>query len=143
MYVIEISYGTPEYDNTIRLRDKILKSPLGITFDEDEINREYQHFHLACYSDDADLLGCLVLEGLDDKQLKMRQVAVDEPFQNQGIGTLLVAESEVFAKEKSFATMVLNARDTSIPFYTRLKYKKVGKAFTEVGIKHYKMTKKM
>jgi predicted GNAT family N-acyltransferase len=37
--------------------------------------------------------------------------------------------------------MVLNARDTAIPFYLHLGYELVGEPFVEVGIPHRKMRK--
>ena len=73
----------------------------------------------------------------------MRQVAVHESCQRKGVGKLLVADSEAFARQKGYAKMTMHARDTAVPFYEKLGYKKKGRAFQEVTIKHYKMEKKM
>jgi predicted GNAT family N-acyltransferase len=136
MNIIQVDFATPEYDETIALRYKILREPLGLEFTEEQLAAEYADFHLAAYSEAWILRGCLVLTPKTDKVLKMRQVAV-------GIGTLLVQASETFAIENGFETMELNARDTAIPFYEKLNYQKVGEEFVEVNIPHFKMVKSL
>jgi predicted GNAT family N-acyltransferase len=39
--------------------------------------------------------------------------------------------------------MELNARETAVPFYEKLAYNTEGVRFEEVGIGHFKMTKKL
>ncbi len=141
--IFPVEFATPAFDETIRLRAKILKTPLGLSFTEADFTNEYQDIHLAYYNEQFELLACLVLEDLGDGILKMRQVAVDEGHQGKGIGTRLVKASEILAKEKGFEIMALNARDTAIPFYERLNYQKIGDEFIEVNIPHFKMTKSL
>jgi predicted GNAT family N-acyltransferase len=143
MTILEIQFATPEYDETVQLRDKILRKPLGLTFSEAQLAEEFADFHLAAYTDEWVLRGCLVLTPTDDKTLKMRQVAVDERVQKQGVGQQLVAASESFGRARGFETMVLNARETAVPFYKKLNYDIVGERFEEVGIPHFKMMKKL
>ena len=142
-YVLPVEFGTPEFDETIRLRDKILRKPLNMEFTVEQISSEYDQIHLVCYNDRVEIVGCLVLKHISDTHIKMRQVAVDDVLQKSGVGTKLVAASEIYAKSRGYEIMELNARDVAIPFYQKLKYKKVGKAFEEVGIKHYRMEKKL
>lgn len=143
MYTNQITFGTPAYDDSIQLRHQVLRAPLGISFEAEDLAQEYNQIHLGCYSDSAELLAILVLWIQDDKTLKMRQVAVDPLHQKKGIGSVLVAASEAYAAKHNYKTIVLHARDEAVPFYERLTYKKVGKPFTEVGIKHYKMKKQI
>ncbi|MFT4665002.1 MAG: putative GNAT family N-acyltransferase [Polaribacter sp.] len=143
MYTNEFPFATPAYDESIQLRHEVLRKPLGISFEASDLAEEYNQIHLGCYSDSGKLLACLVLLIVDDKMLKMRQVAVDPLYHKKGIGSELVAASEVYAATHNYKTMALHARVEAVPFYLRLGYKKVGKVFTEVGIKHYKMKKQM
>lgn len=143
LYTIEIDFGTPAYDEMIQLRDDILRKPLNLQFNIEDIEQEYKEIHLACYSEGMNLRGCLVLRPLEKGVVKMRQVAVAKKLQGKGIGTFLVNQSEMLSKSRGFKKMELNARDTAIPFYERLGYKKVGKEFTEVGISHFKMQKSL
>ncbi len=141
IYTTLIDFGTPAFDETLRLRDDILRRPLGLVFEAEDIAQEYKDFHLACYDENSYLVGIMVLTPKEGKTIKMRQVAVKEELQRQGIGQKMVADCEGLCKEKGFNKIVLNARDTAIPFYEKLNYTKVGKPFIEVKIQHYKMEK--
>ncbi len=143
LIAIEVEFGTPAHDETVKLRDDILRKPLGLAFTPEQLSKEYADIHLACYNSQHDLVGCLVLARLDNKELKMRQVAVREDCQRMGIGQFMVEESENIAQRDGFEKMVLHARNTAVPFYLKLDYKKIGKPFTEVKLKHYKMEKTM
>ncbi len=143
MTILNIEFATPEYDETVQLRDKILRRPLGLTFSEEQLAEEYADFHLAAYTHDWLLRGCLVLTPKGDKTLKMRQVAVDEACQKMGVGRQLVDASEALGRANNFDMMELNARETAVPFYLKLNYTIVGEPFEEVGIAHFKMIKKL
>lgn len=138
---LEVDFGTPLYDELLALRDLILRKPLGLEFTPEQLSLEWDSMHLACYRPDWTLLACLVLLPQDEKTVKMRQVAVAEGLQKQGIGTALVNFSEVLAQQKGFGKMVLHARETAVPFYKRLHYQTVGERFTEVNIPHFRMEK--
>jgi len=142
MIIKEIYFGTAEYNKSVRLRDKILRKPLGLIFTEDDLAQDKNHFHIAVY-DANKLVAVLILQPLNNKDLKMRQVAVDDNYQRKGVGSLLVEFSEKFAIEKGFSALELNARDISIPFYEKLNYNIVGEEFYEVGIAHKKMIKNL
>ena len=73
----------------------------------------------------------------------MRQVAVDAPFQQNGIGKKMVQFCESFATSRNFNKIELNARKSAVPFYLSLDYQIVGDEFLEVNIPHYKMIKSL
>ncbi|MEM8907310.1 MAG: GNAT family N-acetyltransferase [Bacteroidota bacterium] len=142
-YTTIVDFATPAYANTIGLRHKILKKPLGIDFHMEDIRQEYRDIHLAYYNEHAALLACLVLVDLGGRRIKMRQVAVDTPFQRMGIGRRLVMASEIWAKHQGFLVMELNARESAQVFYDQLAYRKVGAPFIEVDLPHFKMEKRL
>lgn len=142
--VMPITFGTPAYDEAVALRYEILRRPLALTFSVEQLEKEYEDLHLGCYAQHSgQLVGCLVLQNIDEKTLKMRQVAVDTAAQNQGIGKQLVAAAEAHAKAKDCSNMVLHARETAVDFYLKLGYQIEGTRFEEVGIPHFKMSKKI
>ena len=141
MLIRLIEFATPEYDLSVRLRDEILRKPLGLSFKVEDFEKEYLDIHMGVFNESNDLLACLIFTQKSKTIYKMRQVAVKKEVQGQGIGTKLVAFAENYAKSCGIEQIVLNARDVSIAFYEKMSYEKVGDAFTEVGILHYKMTK--
>jgi predicted GNAT family N-acyltransferase len=141
MYTIEIDFGTPEYDEAVRLRTDVLRKPLGLEFTPEQLAEEYDQRHLAAYNASGRLLGCLSLLVADDASWKMRQVAVAEAVQGKGVGKTLVEASENLARLAGVNSMVLHARETAVPFYLTLGYATVGERFEEVGIPHFKMQK--
>jgi predicted GNAT family N-acyltransferase len=142
-HIAEITFGTPEYDEAVRLRYDVLRKPLGLFFNPEGLAVEYDHFHIGYYNDRQVLTGYLILTPIDEKRIKMRQVAVSEQAQRTGVGRILVAYAETRAKELGYEIMELNARETAAPFYDRLAYDRVGERFEEVGIPHIKMKKNL
>ncbi len=141
MYVIEIEFATPEYDDAVRLRYEVLRKPLGLEYTPEQLAAEYNNHHLAAYSNNGQLLGYLNLTPSDGGVIKMRQVAVEPQAQGMGVGKKLVEASEVLARKIGYQNMVLHARETAVAFYEKLGYHKVGERFEEVTIPHFRMEK--
>ena len=142
LHAVEVTYGSSRYDETLELRREVLRLPLGLDFTPEQIQEERADFHLAIVSPAA-VVACLVLTPLSELEIKMRQVAVLPPMQRGGIGTALIKFSEDFAREKGFRRMVLNARDTAVPFYLAQGYDIEGEPFVEVSIPHRHMSKQL
>jgi ribosomal protein S18 acetylase RimI-like enzyme len=53
-------------------------------------------------------------------------IAIHPDFRKQGIGTLLMNESEKYNKEFKKAGIWLDCRESKIPFYKKLGYKVLG-----------------
>ncbi len=143
MNILEIEFATPEYDETVGLRYKILRLPLNLDFTAEDLANEYTDIHLAAYDESWILRGCLVLTPKSKKVIKMRQVAVDSEVQSKGIGRAMVEKSEQLARSQGYEVMELNARDVAVPFYKKLDYQVVGDMFEEVSIPHFKMIKNL
>jgi predicted GNAT family N-acyltransferase len=89
------------------------------------------------------MVGVLILTGLNSKDIKMRQVAVDDDFRAMKIGTEMVRFAEEYSKKKGYSTMLLNARKTAVAFYEKMGYTKMSGEFLEINIPHYKMSKSL
>ena len=113
-----------------------------MVYTEEQLAGEATQIHIAAFSEQR-LVGILLMQPLDDVVVKMRQVAVDGTFQQQGVGRKLVAFSEQWAREQQFKTIELHAREVAVPFYEKCQYEKVGNFFYEVGIGHWKMKKEL
>lgn len=135
-----LEHNGPEQLESIALRDKVLRKPIGHKFSEVDLISEKTEHHIGAMLE-GDVVGILLLRHLNDDEVKMRQVAVDFDLQGKGIGKKMVDFSEDLARSLGYKLMSLHARDIAIPFYEALNYSKVGEAFTEVGITHYRMEK--
>lgn len=135
-----VAFNSEEYRQTVRLRDEVLRAPLGLTFTPEQLAAEADDLHLACFIR-GQLVGCLILTPQDRGAIKMRQVAVSPLVQKQGVGTILVQASEEIAVERGYHQMVLHARETAVPFYLRLGYQVTGELFEEVTVPHRAMFK--
>jgi len=143
MKLYQIEFGTPEYDETVRLRYAVLREPLGLDFSPDMLETEFADIHLALYDEDSNLIACLVLSPQNEAQIKMRQVAVIPEKQKSGAGSALVKFSEDWSTRAGYSEMIMHARETAVNFYEKLGYKKSGKRFEEVSIPHWFMRKEL
>ena len=137
-----VEHGTADYWQTVKLREQILRQPLGLAFSAEELEAEADSFHIAYY-EDKDVVGCLVLKPVNQKQIVMRQVAVAADRQGQGIGRELVIAAEQFAVEHGFLEMGMHARESAAGFYEKLGYKREGERFTQVTLPHFHLRKSL
>lgn len=137
-----VEHGSGEYEETVALRHQVLRKPLGLSYAPAELAGEKDSF-LFALREGAELVACLVLKPLDERCIKMRQLAVRESSQGKGFGRELVNHAESFAREHGCAEIVLHARETALGFYQKLSYEAEGDSFTEVGLPHLFMRKKL
>lgn len=138
-----INIASPEYALTVALRHEVLRIPLKLAFTVGQLASEQDSHHLAAIDDEGHILGCLMLTPHGDGEVQMRQVAVKPEMQGTGLGRALVDEAERRARELGFTRMMLHARDVAIGFYARLDYVREGDLFTEVGITHQQMARRI
>lgn len=137
-----VAHGSPEYLEALDLRRRVLRWPLGLEYTDEQIAAEAAEAHFLAFHGRS-CVGSLTMARQSGDIVKMRQVAVDEQHQGQGVGASLVKASEHWAEENGYGRVELHARDTAVAFYDRLGYHVVGEPFEEVGIPHRKMVKKI
>lgn len=143
MKLIEIEFGSDRYQEMLILRDEMLRKPIGLTHSEADLDKEpgYRHFGLL---DGDRMIACLMVVPHSPEQVQIRQMAVWETLQKRGYGrTIMQMVEEILSSEGRVREIFLNARWTAIGFYERLGYERVGGKFTEVGIAHLRMCKKL
>lgn len=139
MIVEKIPFQSIEYYQSLAIRDRVLRQPLGLTFDPQQLQQEFSDFHVIAKEGNR-VVGTLILTPFNGTA-KMRQVAVLPEFQSKGLGKLMVARFEKMAVEMELYNIVLHARKNAVPFYEKLGYTTVGDWFEEVGLPHLKMEK--
>ncbi|HAO47351.1 MAG TPA: GNAT family N-acetyltransferase [Ferruginibacter sp.] len=142
MALKQIDHGTKEYQQMVKLRNDILRMPLGLSFTDDELAREKEDILIGAFDDD-EMLACCLLTKTDPTSVRLRQMAVQNNLQGKGIGASMMNFAETIARDKGFKKLTMHARKTALGFYEKLGYKVVGDEFTEVTIPHFVMEKSL
>lgn len=138
----QIDHGTKEYQQMIELRNEILRKPLGLSFEKEELEREKDDILIAAFEEEQ-MLGCCLLTKIDNKSVRLRQMAVQGTVRGKGIGATMLNFAENVARDAGYKHMIMHARKTAVGFYEKLGYKVTGKEFTEITIPHMVMEKKL
>lgn len=141
--ILQINTQHPLYPEVLSLRERILRIPLGLPLSATDTLQDSSQVILAYIQDHKNITACLLLDWINKTTLKMRQLAVDVPFQKAGIGKALVLYAENYALENRATNIILHARETAVPFYKKLGYQAGGEVFTEVSLPHQAMEKRL
>jgi predicted GNAT family N-acyltransferase len=146
----EIAYGSEAYKETLELRHRVLRAPLGLDLWKENLSVEINQRHFSIWSIQPGgsvaqktdvLLACVVIVPLADGCAKLRQMAVDPAFQRQRLGQQLIADVEKIMLAEGVRQIELHARVSAQSFYKSCGYQAEGGIFTEVGIDHRCMKK--
>lgn len=153
-----ISQQSSEYLEERELRARLLRLPLGMPRGSERFRFEDRCRHLVALEMDR-VVGCLMFHPeaheagrVTDSRVfcpkarmggRLLQMVVEEAFQGQGVGTGLVRFLEAHLAREGFESLYLHARDHALGFYEKLGYRAEGVAFTEVGISHHRMVKRL
>ncbi len=137
-----IDYGTEEYQQMLRLRKDILRLPLGLTFSQEELEREKDNLLMAAFDDDKMLACCMLVEE-NPHTVRLRQMAVQNDLQGQGIGKALMQFAENLARDRGYQKITMHARKNAAGFYEKMGYRIIGEEFIEITIPHYVMEKSL
>lgn len=137
---MQIDYGTPEYNQMLKLREEILRRPLGLVYTREDLEPDKKDVLIGAM-DDGRMIGCCILRAEGPDNIRLRQMAVRNNQQGKGIGQQIMRFAEMLARDKGYRVLTMHARDTALGFYEKQGYKVVGEMFYEVTIPHHKMEK--
>lgn len=135
-----IDHGSEDYKKMVDLRMDILRRPLGLNFNKEDLEREKDDILIGAFEED-DLMACCILTKIGEGICKLRQMAVHPRLQGTGLGVAMMSYAEQLAKDAGFKKMVMNARKTAKGFYEKLGYEIEGDEFVEVTLPHFFMQK--
>ncbi len=137
-----IKIDTLDYKKMVELRTQILRIPLGLSLSQFDLEMDKKDILIGYFDDSClELIACCILTTIDMDIIKLRQMAVGEKWQGQGVGKALILYAETFAKKLGFKKIIMNARKVASGFYLTLGYAITGEEFIEVTIPHIKMEK--
>ena len=121
-----IEYGSAEYLETLELRNRVMRIPLGLDIHKEDFSHESASAIIGSF-DGGQLLGVGVMSHKD--VFKVEYLCVDFHLQGSGIGGELLDRMEAMAAEQGGKTMYLDARGTAQPFYAHRGYKTTSEVF--------------
>jgi predicted GNAT family N-acyltransferase len=137
-----IDHGTKEYQQMVKLRDDMLRKPLGLSFSSGELEEEKDNLLIGAF-EDGNILGCAMLVQEKSDVVKLRQMAVLNYVQGKGIGRALMQFAENLARDHGYKILTMHARKNAVGFYEKMGYRVIGDEFQEVSIPHYEMQKRL
>ena len=137
----EIAFGSPEYALARRLREDVLRKPLGLSHTGAEVAGEENQLHFGLFDPAGRLAACVVAAPLTATEAKIRQMAVSPSHQRQGLGQRLIREVERNLQARGFRRFVLGARASAVGFYQKLGYAIAGDEYVSVTLPHFRMSK--
>ena len=142
--VIEVKFGSSRYEQTVSLRDRVMKKPLGLSLYDFDLSYERDATVLAVFDADTDTImgtGILVFE--DDVTAKIRYLCVDPALQKGDIGRAIIEDIEKRSLQRGIKKICLDARVTAMNFYKKLGYLTYGEIYSleEAPVEHIWMEK--
>jgi len=137
-----IDHGSKEYEQMVNLRYNILRKPLGLNFEKDELDKEKAEVLIGAFEEDQ-MLGCCMLVKQDDKTVRLRQMAVLNNLQGKGVGRALTIFAENISRDLGYKKIMMHARKPVVGFYEKLGYKVCSDEFEEITVPHYEMEKSL
>lgn len=135
-----IDHGSPEYEQMLKLRDLVLRKPLGLSFSPEELEKEKENMLIGAFEDER-MLGCCMLVEEQPDIVRLRQMAVLNDLQGKGVGRALMNFAENIARDRGYKIIRMHARHNSVGFYEKVGYRVKGDQFVEITIPHYLMEK--
>lgn len=134
-----INHSSKAWNEAVKLREEILRQPLGSVFTPEELEEERGHIQIVGFIDNKVVSTAVLVP--ENHRLKMQRVVVTNKLRNVNIGSNMMAYCEGYAKTNDFKTIYCHARDSAVNFYLKNGYLGVGEYFDEDGIPHLKMIK--
>ena len=140
-YTIKSPETESEWKNYYNFRWEMLRKPIGMSKQTVKDDLEKESYHLMVVNKKDKVIGSGRLHFNNKKEGQIRYMAVSDSIQRKGLGTSIVLELEIMAKEKGAQEMVLNARENAINFYLSLGYKEIEPYQSDTDIPHTTMSK--
>lgn len=135
-----VDFDSPEYHETLKLRNEVMRKPLGLTLSADDVKFDHKRTHIAGYFNDNLICACS-LGIFHQKICHIFSFCVKQEYQNQGIGRQLMSYAEKYAQDKGVQRLYLEGRKAASPFYSKCGFVKCGHEYIDMNIVHQDMRK--
>ncbi len=137
-----VDFQSDLYYKVVDLRERVLRLPLGLKFQKKDLETDSNELIYSLIVA-GNPVACVQARPLGCDTVKLRQMAVEQSWQGRGLGKKIISKVEELLRNKSYKQVELHARKTAIGFYLKMGYEIDSDEFTEVGIPHFRMIKKL
>lgn len=139
----DIAYHTPAYRDTLELRNRIMRIPLGRDIYQENLGAEKDAVILGAYEEET-LIGVGVMIP-KEKVCSLEFLCVDTALQRGGVGGRLLNALEERARRLGAECMTMHARVSAQGFYERHGYHDTGENCIHNGapVPHVIMEKRL
>jgi ribosomal protein S18 acetylase RimI-like enzyme len=142
IYRISSPSSREEFDSYYDLRWRMLRKPWDQPPGTEKDDLENSSIHVMVTNEQNKIIGIGRAHFNSPEEAQVRFMAVEEGYQNQGIGSMILTELETRIIKNKAKYIILNARDTAIPFYKKHLYYEVKETITLFGsVPHHIMRK--
>ena len=141
MELREIAFGSEDYARERRLRDEVLRKPLGLSLEDEDPSPERNQLHYGLFDPDGALVACVLAAPISPTEARIRQMAVSPARQGKGLGRQLLEEVESDLQARGFRYLQLSARSSAVGFYEKMGYGAVGEEYASLTLPHLQMVK--
>jgi predicted GNAT family N-acyltransferase len=142
----ELSYKLVESENELRgafeVRRRVFVEEQGIAEEMDLDGNDGEALHMVV-KDGAEVIGTARIRFINTKQAKLERMAVLEGFRRMGIGRAIAYFIIEELRNRQIEQVVLHAQYGVIAFYKSCGFEQTGLPFTEAGLKHIKMQRRL
>ena len=140
----EFAIGTELYEESLELRNRMLRDPLGMRFCERDLLWEENARFLGAFEDRV-MIGVCAFFPHGKEIVELEHFCVDGSVQKKGVGRLLIGAMEEVCRRDGFAKIVLEARHYAEGFYRKCGYVTVSEPYMHrvVPIEHVRMEKEL
>jgi len=140
---ITIPETKEDFAQYYELRWRMLRKPWGQKNGTEQDDNENDSHHLMAIEDNY-VIGVARLQNICLAEAQLRYMAVDDSYNNKGIGTAIIQSMEGYAIKHNIHSIMLHARENAVGFYEKMGYKIIEKSYLLFDcIQHYKMKKEL
>ena len=105
MEIKEIAYGSPAYQESLALRNRVMRLPLGLSIYDEDFSKERKAYILGAFVASR-LIGVGVLSSSPEPEtVSVDYLCVDPATQTSGVGRQLLSALEVYAHAQALVKL--------------------------------------
>jgi predicted GNAT family N-acyltransferase len=143
---VRVAVATPgDWPEVVELRRLVFVEEQGVPEEIEQDEHDHSSIHAAARGEDGRLVGTgrVLLDGGGPGVARVGRMAVDAACRGAGVGRAVLELLEQEAARRGATTVLLHAQEHAIAFYSGAGYVPEGERFSEAGISHLAMVKRL